>query len=79
MEAANDSAVADWRVYIRPEGGHFVGLCAELRAIVTGTTIEDIVSKIRAMKAKAHSKVYGPWREGRVAVHLVRDTRAPQG
>jgi hypothetical protein len=31
----------DCRVYVRPEGNHFVGLCAELREIITASRLEE--------------------------------------
>jgi hypothetical protein len=35
------------RIYVRPEGSHLVALCAELRAIVSGSTVEEIIEKTR--------------------------------
>ena len=68
MEQQNDSLA--WRVYIRPEGSHFVGLCAELKAVITGATIDDVVNKIKLLAAKARSRIYGPAREPGVAIHV---------
>jgi hypothetical protein len=68
IEQQSDSLA--WRVYIRPEGSHFVGLCAELKAVITGATIEDVVNKIKVLAAKARSRIYGPAREAHVAVHV---------
>jgi hypothetical protein len=56
-----------FRVYVRPEGGHFVGLCAELRSIITGSTVEEIVERTKALIACASS--LDPC-SARVAVHM---------
>jgi hypothetical protein len=47
------SSKADFRIYIRREGAHFVGLCGELRAIVDGATVEQVVSKTTNLIAEA--------------------------
>ena len=53
------SSKADFRIYIRREGGHFVGLCGELRAIVNGATVEQVVTKTTSLIAEALSGYSG--------------------
>ena len=57
MQQATTNDVHDlnepFRIYIRREGGHFVGMCAELRAIIDGSTVEEIVSKTKTLIARA--------------------------
>lgn len=56
-----------FRVYVRREGSHFVGLCAELRAIVTGSTVDEIIEHTRALIA--YDSGLDP-HSARVAVHM---------
>jgi hypothetical protein len=47
MQRTISPSITDCRIYVRPEGNHLVGLCAELKEIVTGSTIEEIVGKVK--------------------------------
>lgn len=71
----------DWRVYVRAEGDHFVGLCAELKAVLTGATVDDIVGKINDLKLKNHAHRNGSQGEARISVYMSQDARlaAPLG
>jgi hypothetical protein len=65
MQSAIDPPKADCRIYVRPEGNHFVGLCAELREIITGNSVDEIVARATSLSGSA---------EVHVAVHM-RDPR----
>lgn len=65
----------DWRVYVRAEGDHFVGLCAELKAVLTGATVDDIVAKINDLKLESRPHRSGSQGEARISVYMSQDTR----
>lgn len=48
-------SATDFRIFIRSEGDHFVGLCAELRAIINGASVDEIVNKTKLLIARAVS------------------------
>jgi hypothetical protein len=52
-----DTASGACHVFVRPEGGHFVGLCAELREIISGNTIDDIVEKTKLLAGSTEIRV----------------------
>ncbi len=49
MQHGIASTTTSCRIYVRPEGNHFVGLCAEIREIVAGSTVDEIVSKVKQL------------------------------
>jgi len=57
MQTAVDLPITDCRIYVRPEGNHFVGLCAELRAVITGNTVDEIVTRAKSLSASAEVHV----------------------
>jgi hypothetical protein len=64
-ESTFDTARRACHVFVRPEGKHFVGLCAELREIISGNTIDDIVEKAKLLagsteiRVQLHTRNYG--------------------
>ncbi len=50
---AGQSSLPCVRIYIRREGGHFVGLCAELQQVINGYSVEDIVDKTKVLVKRA--------------------------
>lgn len=36
-------------VHVRPEGNHFVGLCAELREVITASTVDEILASVQSL------------------------------
>jgi hypothetical protein len=57
MQSTVDLPKADCRIYVRPEGNHFVGLCAELREIITGNTVDEIVARAKSLSGSAEVHV----------------------
>jgi hypothetical protein len=53
-----DTASGACHVFVRPEGNHFIGLCAELREIVSGSTIDDIVEKMKLLAGATEIRVH---------------------
>lgn len=49
MQTAIDSPTTNCRIYVRPEGNHFVGLCAELREVITASTVDEIVARAKLL------------------------------
>lgn len=45
------------RVYVRREGNHFVGLCAELREIITARTVDEIVARAKLLSGSLDVRV----------------------
>ncbi len=60
-------------LYVRREGGHLIGLCAETHTIIPGATIEEIVEKTKAVVADSqHLRVYST----SIAVHASESLQA---
>ena len=57
MQTTDDTLTRACHVYVRPEGSHFVGLCTELREIILGNTIDDIVEKTKLLAGSATTSV----------------------
>ncbi|MGB8908710.1 MAG: hypothetical protein WCC84_08160 [Candidatus Cybelea sp.] len=38
-----------FRLYVHRDGGKFIGLCTELRAVIEGSTTDEIVVKAKAL------------------------------
>jgi hypothetical protein len=38
-----------FRLYVHRNGGNFIGLCAELREVIEGSTADDIIAKARVL------------------------------
>jgi hypothetical protein len=57
LESTFDIASAACHVFVRQEGKHFVGLCAELREIVSGNTVDDIVEKTKLLTGSTEIRV----------------------
>jgi hypothetical protein len=43
------SAGNTFRLYVHRNGGNFIGLCAELRQVIEGSTADDIIAKARVL------------------------------
>lgn len=60
-------------LYVRREGGHLIGLCAEAHTIIPGATIEEIVEKTKAVVAcSRHTRKDSTF----IAVHASESLRA---
>ena len=38
-----------FRLYVHGNGGHYVGLCTELRAVIEGSSADEIIVKAEAL------------------------------
>jgi len=45
------------KIFVRPEGHHFVALCERLHLIVEGQTEEEAIEKAKALAVRALSRV----------------------
>jgi hypothetical protein len=61
-----------FRIYVRREGGHFIGLCAEVRSIIAGSNVEEIVERTKALIARSRQ---GRAKSARIAVHVSESVR----
>jgi hypothetical protein len=52
-----DTAGGACHVFVRQEGKHFIGLCAELREIISGNTVDDIVEKAKLLAGSNEIRV----------------------
>ncbi len=66
-----------FRIYIRREGGQFVGMCAELRAIIDGSTVEEIVSKTKSLIAGAVTNGTAA-AQARITILVTDNNRVPR-
>lgn len=57
MRTRFDAPLKDCHVYVRPEGNHFVGLCAELQEIITARTVDEIVARAKVLSGSLDIRV----------------------
>jgi hypothetical protein len=56
-ESTFDIASGACHVFVRPEGKHFIGLCAELHEIISGNSVDDIVEKAKLLAGSTEIRV----------------------
>lgn len=57
MQTPIDQQMTECRIYVRPEGNHVVGLCAELREIITARTVDELVARAKQLSGSLDVRV----------------------
>lgn len=56
VRTTEPGSLSRFRIYMRRDGDHFVGLCGEIQAIIDGSSVDDIVSKAKTLIARGFSR-----------------------
>jgi hypothetical protein len=64
-----------FQLYVHRNGGTFIGLCTELRAVIEGSTADEIIVKTKALIDSAPTRV--KVRQPRITVRLSPSLRKP--